>query len=342
VLYLEDAMITAQDLEFHTPPDAGHTWAETYFFPIILPQEGLMITVYVVVRPGLGVMSNDVTVYGALSQTRADLVYYHAEPHLPAPQRFSDIHSSMGLSVKAVRPPRDYRIDYVGFDNTEIHVDWIGLMEPFDIHDPTHSPRAGRTKAEQHANSGLGAAWGGHFDMTGRVQGTVKIRGRSYTVDCVERMDHSWGHRNPVKMNAQDSISASFGPDLAMHVIAHLDLDAAVGQEQRLAHAYILEDGQVYGIRDGALRTTRLGNAVTAMDLQMVDVRGKTFDMHAYSEVGAPWNAYVSTVTYTSMMRWFCGNRVGHGCVMETMGLSGLSARYGRRWTQHSGTFFTG
>ena len=335
-------MITAQDLEFHTPPDAGHTWAETYFFPIILPQEGLMITVYVVVRPGLGVMSNDVTVYGALSQTRADLVYYHAEPHLPAPQRFSDIHSSMGLSVKAVRPPRDYRIDYVGFDNTEIHVDWIGLMEPFDIHDPTHSPRAGRTKAEQHANSGLGAAWGGHFDMTGRVQGTVKIRGRSYTVDCVERMDHSWGHRNPVKMNAQDSISASFGPDLAMHVIAHLDLDAAVGQEQRLAHAYILEDGQVYGIRDGALRTTRLGNAVTAMDLQMVDVRGKTFDMHAYSEVGAPWNAYVSTVTYTSMMRWFCGNRVGHGFVMETMGLPGLSARYGRRWTQHSGTFFTG
>jgi len=28
--------------------------------------------------------------------------------------------------------------------------------------------------------------------------------------------------------------------------------------------------------------------------------------------------------------------------VMETMGLPGLSARYGRRWTQHSGTFFTG
>lgn len=62
-------MITAQDLEYHTPPDAGHTWAETYFFPIALPEEHLLVTVYVVVRPGLGVMVNDVAVYGALSDT---------------------------------------------------------------------------------------------------------------------------------------------------------------------------------------------------------------------------------------------------------------------------------
>lgn len=32
----------------------------------------------------------------------------------------------MGLKVVAVTPPRDYRIDYVGADGTEIHVDWKG------------------------------------------------------------------------------------------------------------------------------------------------------------------------------------------------------------------------
>lgn len=335
-------MITAQDLEYHAPPDAGHTWAETYFFPIIIPQERLMITVYVVTRPGIGVMVNDVSIYGSLSQSRGDLVYFHAEPHLKAPERISDIRSSMGLSVQAVRPPRDYRIDYVGYDDTEIHVDWIGLMDPFDIHDPAHSPRAGKTRAEQHANSGLGAAWGGHFDLTGRVKGWVKVRGHEYQVDCVERMDHSWGHRNPIVMNAQDSISASFGEDLAMHVIAHLDLDQPVGTEQKLAHAYVLERGEVYGIRDGRLLTTRLGNAVTAMEIEMTDVRGKTYEMHAYSEIGAPWNAYAATVTYTSMMKWFCEGQVGHGCVMETMGLPALTRRHGRRWTEHSPVLFTG
>jgi len=326
-------MITANDLEYHTPPNAGHTWAETYFFPIIIPQERLMITVYVVVRPGLGVMVNDVAIYGALSETRSDLVYFHVEPHLPAPARFSDIRSPMGLSLQAVTPPRDYRIDYVGYDDTEIHIDWIGLMEPFDIHDPKHSPKAGKTTAEQHAGSGLGAAWGGHFDLTGRVVGTVKIRGREYAVDCVERMDHSWGHRNPIVMNAQDSISASFGESLALHVITHLDLDAAAGSDQKLAHAYILEDGEVHGVTDCQLQTIRLGSVVTSMDMRLTDVRGKVFHMHGISEVGAPWNAYAATVTYTSMMRWICDGRIGHGCVMETMGLPALTKRRARRWT---------
>ena len=335
-------MITSEDLEFHTPPDAGHSWAETYFFPIIIPEERLMITVYVVVRPGIGVMVNDIAIYGSLSQTRGDLVYFHAEPHLPAPTRFSDIRSPMGLSVQATKPPRDYRIDYVGYDDTEIHVDWIGLMDPFDIHDPLHSPKAAKTQAGQHAGSGLGAAWGGHFDLTGHVTGWVKIRGKEFKIDCVERMDHSWGFRNPIVMNAQDSISASFGESLALHVITHLDLDAPTGSDQKLAHAYILEDGEVYGVKDCQLQTTRLGNIVTAMDMQLTDVRGKHFQMYAYSEVGAPWNAYSATVTYTSMMRWIYKDRIGHGCVMETMGLPALTLRHGRRWTQGFRSLFTG
>jgi hypothetical protein len=327
-------MISAQDLEYHTPPDGGHTWAETYFFPIVLPEERLMMTVYVVIRPGLGVMVNDIAVYGALSDTRSDLVYFHVEPHLPAPARFSDIRSPMGLNVAALNPPRDYRIDYVGHSGAELHVDWIGLMGPWDIHDPAHSPRAGKTRAEQHAGSGLGAAWGGHFDQTGHVVGKMKVRGQEFDVNCVERMDHSWGHRNPIVMNAQDSISASFGQDLALHVIAHLDFDAPANADQKLAHAYILEDGVVYGVVDGSLRTTRLGLVVTAMEMQLTDTRGKTFDFIGYSEIGAPWSAYAATTTYTSLMRWFHKDRVGYGCVMETVGLPGLTSRRGRRWTE--------
>ena len=97
----------------------------------------------------------------------------------------------------------------MGVDDTEIHVDWNGIMDPFDVHDIKHTPHAVGTHEEKMAKSGLARAWNGHFDMTGRVRGTVRVRGREYAVDSLERMDHSWGHRNPVKMNAQDSISAS-------------------------------------------------------------------------------------------------------------------------------------
>ena len=41
--------------------------------------------------------------------------------------------------------PRDYRIDYVGSDGTEIHVDYVGIMQPFDIHDRDENPLAGKT-----------------------------------------------------------------------------------------------------------------------------------------------------------------------------------------------------
>lgn len=327
-------MITAQDLEFHTPPDAGHTWAETYFFPIALPEEHMLVTVYVVVRPGIGVMVNDITIYGSLSDTRADLLYFDSQQHLPAPKRWSDIDSPSGLKVKAVTPPRDYRIDYVGYNDTEIHVDWIGLMDPFDIHDPSHSPMAKKDVGDQHAGSGLGAAWGGHFDMSGRVTGTVKVRGREYKVDCVERMDHSWGHRNPVKMNAQNSISGAFGEngDIAFHVISIMDLDKPGDRDQIFAHGYVLEDGKVYGLTDVELVNTRLGGVVTSMEMKMTDIRGKLFHMHAIADVGAPWNAYAATMTYTSQMKWLYGDRIGYGCAMETIGIPGLSVRRGRRW----------
>lgn len=335
-------MITADDLEYHTPADAGHTWAETYFFPIAIPEEHLLATVYVVVRPGLGVMVNDVTVYGSLSDTRAELLYFDVQPHLPAPERWSAIDAPSGLAVSAVTPPRDYRIDYVGYDDTEIHVDWTGVMEPFDIHDPAHSPRAAATREKQHAGSGLGEAWGGHFDMTGRVRGTVKVRGREFAVDCLERMDHSWGHREPITMNAQNSISAAFPDGTALHVITVDDPNAPNGSDHTFAHGYLLEDGEVHGLTDARLISNRLGLVVVGMDLLITDVRGREHQLYAGVDVGAPWNPYAATATFTAQMTWFLRDMVGHGCVMETRGIPGLTRTHGRWWTDMPSTYEAG
>ena len=56
-------MITAADLEYHTPPNANYKWAETYIFPIALPEEQLLVMVYVAARPVLGVMLNEIYFY---------------------------------------------------------------------------------------------------------------------------------------------------------------------------------------------------------------------------------------------------------------------------------------
>lgn len=335
-------MITAEDLEYHTPADAGATWAETYFLPIALPEEHMLATIYVVVRPGVGMMANDIQIYGALSDNRGDQLYYESQSYLTAPPRFSDIVSEGGLRVRAVRPPRDYRIDYVGHSGTEIHVDYIGLMDPFDIHDPAHSPKAARKREDQHAGSGLGSAWGGHYDMSCHVTGTLTVGGRTYDVDCVERMDHSWGHRSPTKFNAQNSISGAFGDDLAFHIITLMDIDAPQDRDQQLAHGYVLEDGQVYGVADLKIVNRRLGSVVTSIEMEVTDVRGKVFEFYAFLDVGAPWNSYQGVTTYTGLMTWLYGGRRGYGCSMETVGVPALNQRRARRFTAPQPLWRTG
>ncbi|HJQ47025.1 MAG TPA: hypothetical protein VJ870_12005 [Amycolatopsis sp.] len=307
-------MITAAELEYQAPEDADHDWAETYFLPVPVPEEHLLAHVYVVVRPKLGVMSNDVYVFGTVSDSRADLLHYNARQHLPAPERWSKIDSPMGLSVHAVNPPRDHRIDYVGPDDTEIHVDWNGVMEPFDIHDPRLSPRAGATEAEQIANSSSGAAYKGHYDMTGRITGRLTVRGKTYQVNCLERMDRSWGPR-PEVVRPMNSINANFGDDLCFHLRGSRDNGERLPNP--VSHGYVLDNGEFFGITEGSFTATRFGTVLLTLDVSVTDTRGKTYRMHASPDVGGPWTAYAGNVTWNSMMKWTLGDRVGYGVVMD-------------------------
>lgn len=321
-------MITAAELEYQAPDDATYTWAETYFFPIPVPEEHLLAHVYVVVRPKLGVMTNDVYVYGSTTDTRSELLHYNVQHQLPAPECWSDIDSPMGLKIKAVAPPRDYRIDYVGPDGTEIHVDWKGIMEPFDIHDPAHSPNAGGSEEERAARSSSGEAYKGHFDMTGRITGTLIVKGREFRVDSIERMDRSWGPR-PEGVNAMNTINANFGEDLVFHMRAPRNPFGPGRTSTALTHGYVLENGEVFGITGGQYVANRFGVILLSLDVSFTDVRGRSYRMHASPDVGAPWTAYAGNVCWNAMMKWTIGDRVGYGVVMDNSRIDHFVNNYG-------------
>lgn len=324
---------TAADFEYRAPADADHLWVETILFPVCVPEEHLYALVYVNVRPELGVMWNQVMVCGSLTDTRAELLHYAENPHLPAPERFSDIRSPLGLTVAAVDPPRRFRVDYAAEDGTEIHVDWENLMEPFDIHDPAHSPQAGRA-FDIHADVESGAAPKpvGHADMTGRCTGTITVRGKTFAVDSVERMDRSWGERDPMKAGKPNHIvSATFGPDLAFHMICPWDPSRTGPGAFTLSHGYVLEDGEVFGLTD-ELEMTSVDNGLICggLEMRVRDVRGRSFRLRAVPDVGAPWIAAPTAVVHNAMMRWFTGDREGYGVVMRTFFLPDLNHRFGR------------
>ncbi|WP_293372376.1 hypothetical protein [Nevskia sp.] len=325
-------MIKPEDIDYHIPADSDYRYAETNYFVAYIPEERILATFYTLTRKAIGVCLVDVAIFGCLSDTRSEMLYLDTQQQLPAPERLSRFETPNGLKVTA-EDLRHCQLDYVGFDDTEAHLAFAGLTEPFDIHDPTHSPKA--VPHDAHARtegSGLGAAYGHHFDMSCRVTGTLKVRGKTYRVDCVSTMDHSWGPRCEVGLKSMGWMNAHFGPDYALHWINSLDLTQPAGKQEALAHGYAVENGQFYGLKDLQMRSNRLGAVNVGIDLVVTDVRDKQHRLYGTAIVGAPWSCYTGVMLQVAMTRWITSEgRIGYGLNMENYPLDLMARLRGRR-----------
>src|SRR5690606_17326366 len=109
-------------------------------------------------------------------------------------------------------------------------------------------PQAGNA-ADMHADLEIGKTHqAGHVDMTGRATGTLTVRGRTFKVDCIERMDRSWGPRQPMNIPTCYIVSATIDENLAFHMICSWNPDAPDGEQFGLSHGYVLENGEVHGL----------------------------------------------------------------------------------------------
>ena len=324
-------MIKDSDTAYHTPAEVPHDWAETSYFYFYVPEARVMAWVYLVARPGVGAIVCDVQVSGDLSMSPLGAWYTDIQQHIRLPERFESMKLSNGLEFTA-RNIREYRIDYVGVDDTEIHVDVEGLMEPYDIHDPAMDPLA--VAQDRSSASGFGAAYSNHFDMTCRVRGDLKVRGRSFTIDCVAQMDHSWGPRAERGMSPMTWINAHFGEDYALQAICSYDPRAQPEQQFKFAHGYALVDGKVRGAKAGSLLVHRLDRFGLGFELSLTAVDGRD-----YRAFGSPlsmhlWTPYTCTYVPTVFIRWQSGERIGYGNSQENNPLD----RETGHWLRSGGT----
>ncbi|MCB1475075.1 MAG: hypothetical protein H6883_08605 [Rhodobiaceae bacterium] len=324
--------ITAEQYDYNVADDADYTWVETMLFPVIVPEANIYALLYNSAKPTLGCMAQQVLISGALCDTEAEMLHYYDNQHLPLPERWTNITSPEGLNIKAVKLPREFRLDYVSSDGeTEVHVDWVGMMEPFDIHDPKHSPQAGNA-ADMHADLEIGKKHkAGHIDMTGRATGTLKVRGRTFEVDCFERMDRSWGPRQPMNIPTCYIVSATIDENLAFHMIVAWNPEKPDGQQFTMSHGYVLENGEVYGLTtDLEMRSKQHGLICTSIEMQVTDTRGKKYDLLAMANSGAPWMPATGARCYNSLMRWHHEGKIGYGVVMANYNLNYLMNRHHR------------
>lgn len=307
-------MISANEAEFQFGPDAPYDWCETNFFPFAIPEACISGGFYLLSRPKLGVTMSDITVQDRIAPHWEDQLYVDNQQHLPCPSSLLDYSLPNGLSVKAVEPLKRYRIDYKGIDDTEIHLDFVSLMPPFDMNDPEMDPLAGPRIGKGWG----GAAFSGHYEITGRITGEARLRGKNYKVDCVDTLDRSWGPRKERDNGNAIWLHGSFGEALTMHAFFGLD-PANTAEFGPLISGYVLEDGQVHGLVEGKGRAERIHNLPISNEVEVTDSRGKTFRFNAAAVNGANWAPFPSMIYAQSLMRWHYGDKIGFGVQQDVI-----------------------
>jgi hypothetical protein len=307
-------MIKAHDIDFHRAA-AGDDfrWCETNPFLFNIPEARISGSLYTVTRPVLGVCMSDVTVCDRIAVSWEEQCYIDNQQHLPCPQTLADYSLPNGLHVIAHQPLVRYSATYAGIDDTRIALEFRALMPPYDMNDPDMDPLAG-----QRLERGWSEAFGGHFEITGRVTGELVLRGRRYPIDCIDTLDRSWGPRQERDNASVVWLHGSFGERLTVHVLAAFDpvRSAELGP---LISGYVLEDGAVYGLTAVQGRSERQGLCPMSTLVRATDRRGKVFEMTGAAINAAPWAPYPSVVYAQCLMRWNCGGEIGYGVQQDVM-----------------------
>ncbi len=328
-------MIRPEDAQFHPPTVDDPLWAETNYFGLYAGQDGdrpVNVGVYGLFREPLGVVGSTVSINSRKVTVPWAAEYWDAWEHLPVPTPadLTDYRLGNGLHVVCSEPNRVWDVDYSDpAADVELHFRFTGLMEPYDINDPAMDPMA----AAHERDLSWGHAYAGHFDLTGHVEGELRCRGRRLPIDCVSTMDHSWGVRAERSVSRLSWLHAHFSSDLAVHVIGDFPTDGGpdAPSDLTVTHGYVLDHGEVHGIKAGSGTTWRSDFSPVAIEVEVTDVRDRAWHLEGTALTSFPWQAWPGTVGHNALLRWSHDGQTGYGECMDFIGLGELGAAYDRK-----------
>jgi hypothetical protein len=329
-------MITADDFDFHPRDPSDRTWTETTFVPFGVPEAGIFGNAYVLARPNLGVAISSIIVSKGFCRQPYEIDFTDPQMHLPCPASFTKYSLENGLSVEVTKAPLEYRLTYENrLGACRFDLSFRGLHRPFDPNDPNENPLL-KADREHEADARLGHEWSnGHFEVKGHITGELELRGRRYTVDYYDGMDHSWGPRSEVGTRAVSWISVNFGEELAMHLAVPMNLRNGEVTYDALRFGFVVERGEVFGIIDANVEATRVDMLPMSNRIRATDVRGRKYDFFGTAVGGHPWHSFNPChVCYQVLMRYQDGNRVGYGEFGDIFGLDYLAERMSRTGRQ--------
>jgi hypothetical protein len=322
-------VIADADADFHETDANDPTWAETNFFGFYSAEAKLNVGVYALFRPNLGIVGSTICMNSRRSATpwEADFCDMRASLPMPKPYNLRDYTLLNSLHVRCTKPNMAWEIGYDDGAGTAIDVTYAAIMPAFDIHDAGMDPMiAAAQAAAAQGNFAWGTAYNGHFDQTGHFRGRVSIRGTAYPIDCVSTMDHSWGPRAERGSPNMSWLHAHFGLDRAFHAIFRFD-PADGGRELALAHGYVVDGGELFGLKAGTGRTIRVTDRYAdSVDLELTDARDRSWRLHGSALTTFPWFPWPNMVGFNVLAAWECDERTGYGEIQDFFELPQLNA----------------
>jgi len=139
-------------------------------------------------------------------------------------------------------------------------------------------------------------------------------------------MDHSWGPRPERGAPNMSWLHAHFSRDLAFHAIFSFD-PRTNGRELSLAHGYVVERGQLVGLKAAHGETSRQRERYArTVNLTLVDSADREWRLDAEGLTTFPWQCWPNMVSFNVLGRWRCGNLVGYGEIQDFFEMPQLTA----------------
>jgi hypothetical protein len=314
-------MIQALDGSLHQPTSDDPTWAETNFFGFYVPELKMNCGIYALFRTNLGVAISTVCLNSRRAYAHWEAEYCDLHSHLQMGPNFDllDYTLDNGLNVRALEPNKSYEVDFDDGEGTGVHFSYRSLMAPFDIHDAEQDPMvAAQARGSEFS---WGTAYNGHFDQTGVFEGEVVLRGRSMPFRCVSTWDHSWGPRRERHPHTMSWLHAHFSDALAIHAIFDFDPRDSAGV-LRLTHGYVLDSGEVFGLKAGHGKTIRRGFFPEVKELELCDRLDRRWTLRGEALTAFPWQSHPNVVGFNALMHWV--DQDGHEGLGETQDFYGL------------------
>ena len=261
-------MVTPADEYFHAKTDDPF-WNESGWFSLNVAEAELSGFIYVNHRPNMGYSLAGIGLWDPSGKHTYDSLWHDYELHpTPDGSEMFDFSIENGLQIECVEPLERYRFVYKRGD-CAADLTWHAILTPHD--------------------SGLPEGWAdqgkGHYAQTGRIEGSLSVDGRSFTVDAYSLRDHSWGPRHHGN-TTRGGFDWGIASDQNLFIIQGLtdrppDDDPVIGTREKVLSGLYVKDGVRALLTSGTRTVVERADAgyPTRVVVDAVDETGR--ELHA-------------------------------------------------------------